>query len=207
MIYPFKRLSLPTSYFTLIRKRTLVGWGNERSELSFNYLIRLSKKILYSKYIYSIYYYGRTKGLTCLRQYGMIVLEVIKMIYDSLRGYLRTPTIVPNYSSGQSTHEAIKAQLYVLGYRLGFTPILEGNGNDHKDNTRIDCLILKDRKPICGIEIDYSIKAASIRKLCQLAPGVEKIIISYGSEAARSKAIYRHKQHLKDIKHFILYPA
>jgi len=129
------------------------------------------------------------------------------MVRDKLRAHLRTPVVLEGYSSRQSTHEAIKAQLYVLGYRLGLVPILEASGNNHADRTRIDCLLCKSGQPICGIEVDYSIKAASIRKLLQLGTDVEKIIISYGRQAARSKAVYRHKTHLKDIKHFILYQS
>lgn len=129
------------------------------------------------------------------------------MVYEHLREYLRTPVWVPGYATKLTTHEGIKAQLYILGFRLHLVPILEGNGNNGQDRTRIDCLLLKDRKAICAIEIDYSIKGASIRKLHSLGLGVEKIIISYGKQAAREKAIYRHKEHLRDIKQFFLYPA
>ena len=128
------------------------------------------------------------------------------MVYNELRKYLRAPPVVIGYLSRQSKHEGIKAQLYVLGYRLHYLPVLEATANDNQDRTRIDCLFLKDGKPVCGIEVDYSIKAASIRKLLQLDADVEKIIVSYGREAALSKAVYRHKAHLRDIKHFLLHP-
>ena len=127
------------------------------------------------------------------------------MILDDLRNNLRIPTLIKGYLSRQSKHEAIKAQLYILGYRLHFVPILEANGNKNQDKTRIDCLFLKDGNPVCGIEVDYSIKAKSIYKLLQLGSNVEKIIISYGREAACSKAVYRHKKHLKGIEHFLLH--
>ena len=127
------------------------------------------------------------------------------MIFESLRNHIRVPVWKPNYSSKLSTHEAVKAQLYVLGYRLHLTPILEANGNNNKDRTRIDCLFLKDEQLVCGIEVDYSIKKRSIQKLSQLGSSVEKIIISYGKEVACSKAVYRHKSHLGDIKQFFLY--
>ena len=128
------------------------------------------------------------------------------MIYEELENHLRQPDWIEGYFSRASTHEGIKAQLYILSYQLHLIPILEGNGNNQKDRTRIDCLFFKDDQLICGIEIDYSIKRASIHKLLQLGFGVEKIIISYGREAACSKAIYRHKAHLGDIKQFILHP-
>ena len=144
--------------------------------------------------------------MNCLGQYGIIVLGGRNMVFESLRGNLRSPPIIIGYLSRQSTHEGIKAQLYVLGYRLHFVPILEANGNNNQDRTRIDCLFIKDGHPICGIEVDYSIKAASIRKLLQLGADVEKIIISYGRQAACSKAVYRHRSHLQDIKHFLLHP-
>jgi len=127
------------------------------------------------------------------------------MVIDSLRQYIRIPPCILGYSSRLSKHEAIKAQLYVLAYRLKYTPVLESTPNNSHDLTRIDCLFLKDGKPVCGIEVDYSIKAKSISKLLQLGDGVEKIIISYGRLASCSKAVYRHKSHLKDIKHFILH--
>ncbi len=127
------------------------------------------------------------------------------MVFENLRGYLRSPPLIHDYLSRLSKHEAIKAQLYVLGYKLHFIPILEANVNNKQDFTRIDCLFLKNGQPVCGIEVDYSIKAKSIQKLLQLGSGVEKIIISYGREAACSKAIYRHKAHLQDIKNFILH--
>jgi hypothetical protein len=106
----------------------------------------------------------------------------------------------------QSTHEAIKAQLYVLGFRLGYISVLEANGTNGKDRKRIDCVFVKNGKIACAIEIDNSLKVNSINKLHQLSDDVEKIIISYGRQAARSKAIYRHKDKLNGIKHFILYP-
>ena len=128
------------------------------------------------------------------------------MIFEQLRENLRTPYIPSGFSSRLSMHEAIKAQLYVLGFRLHLIPVLEASCNHNADLSRIDCLFLNGNNVICGIEVDYSIKAKSIKKLCQFESEVEKIIISYGREAARSKAVYRHKEHLVDIKHFILYP-
>jgi hypothetical protein len=128
------------------------------------------------------------------------------MVYEQLRQYLRTPVIVQWVSMKQSTHEAIKAQLYVLGFRLGYISVLEANGNNGKDRKRIDCAFVKNGKIACAIEIDNSLKMNSINKLHQLSDDVEKIIISYGRQAARSKALYRHKDKLNGIKHFILYP-
>ena len=84
------------------------------------------------------------------------------MIYEKLREHLRAPILVKDYLSRLSTHEAIKAQLYVLGYRFHLLPILEANVNNHEDTTRIDCLFLQNGLPVCGIEGDYSIKRKSI---------------------------------------------
>jgi len=127
------------------------------------------------------------------------------MVFEKLRNHLKIPYLVNGYLSRRSTHEALKAQLYVLGFKLSCIPILEANLNDNKDKTRMDCLFVKNGNPVCGIEIDYSLNVKSIFKLLQLGSDVEKIIISYGRKAARRKAVYRHKGHLQDIKNYILY--
>lgn len=125
------------------------------------------------------------------------------MIFEKLGKYVRQPVCVTGFSSRLSIHEAIKAQLYVLGYRLHYLPILEAT-TDTTTLNRIDCIYVKNIAIICAIEIDYSIKRKSIDKLLKLSPGVEKIIISYGRRESAWRAVSRHRNSLSEIKHYIL---
>ena len=122
------------------------------------------------------------------------------MIYEKLAGYLRKPYEDDIYSSRLSTHEAIKAQLYVLGYKEGLKPVLEANCDG-----RIDCIYLRGSEPVCGLEVDYSIKKKSIRKLNRL-PGdyCEKIIVSYGPIAVLWRAKSRNRGTFNNIRIFKL---
>lgn len=121
------------------------------------------------------------------------------MIYEKLDSYLREVYTDELYTSRISIHEALKAQLYVFGFREKLLPILEA---DVKIG-RIDCLLLRGKKPICAIEIDYSIKQRSIEKLRLLPRDTEKIILSYCSaNSTYRRALSRHKGDLDDIRIF-----
>jgi hypothetical protein len=105
-------------------------------------------------------------------------------VFAELSGYLRVPFYSGVFSSRQTTHDGIKLQLYVLGYRLGYIPILEAVidlGNESRSG-RMDCLFLdRSRNVVCGIEIDASYRKKSVAKLRALPWDAEKIIIAFGS--------------------------
>lgn len=78
-------------------------------------------------------------------------------------------------------HEAIKAQLYVLAYKLQYIPILEARVvvSAERDG-RIDCLFVKyDSTPACAIEVESSVRTKSVTKLIALRDVEERIIISF----------------------------
>ena len=124
------------------------------------------------------------------------------MVYEQLNGYIRQPAFIQGLTSRLSIHEAIKSQLYVLGYRLGYLPILEAS-TDKIGQKRHDCVFVSGETVVCAFEIDYSIKLKSIQKLNTLGAGVEKIIISYGRNDAISKAKFRHAAEA-GFKHYVI---
>jgi hypothetical protein len=104
-------------------------------------------------------------------------------VYDELGQYLRIPYYSPDYSSRNSRHEALKAQLYVLGFRLGYRPVLESRIKFDGKHCCVDCLFVTTQgAAVCGIEIDRGAKDKSLAKLRSLPSGVEKIILSFGSD-------------------------
>ncbi len=123
------------------------------------------------------------------------------MVIDEIVSYLRNVYLFERYSTRLSLHEGVKAQLYVLGFKLHLQPIMEARvGIGMK---RVDCLFLdKENNPVCAIEIDGSIKLNSIKKLRSLPDAVEKIVISTGKLGAHQKAYYRNKQLLTNINLF-----
>jgi hypothetical protein len=115
-------------------------------------------------------------------------------VYESLESYLRSPYYNPVYSSRHSRHEAIKAQLYVLGFKLGYLSILEASICGDVRNGRIDCIFV-DRgdvnRVVCAFEIDGSLRDKSSVKLLTLPEYTEKIVISFGSVSSWDKMVSR----------------
>lgn len=104
-----------------------------------------------------------------------------RSVFEQLPSRLRFPVYSMSYSSSQSIHEAIKAQLYVMGFALHYQPILEATIGLPARGGRIDCVFLDRGEAVCGFEVDSADRKKSIDKLCALPRDAEKIIISFGS--------------------------
>ena len=115
-------------------------------------------------------------------------------VYETLAGYLRPPYYHPVYSSRHSRHEAIKAQLYVLGFKLGYLSVLEAAVCGDVRNGEIDCLFVNKydvNRVVCAFEIDGSLRDKSSVKLLTLPEHTEKIVISFGSPSSWDKMVSR----------------
>lgn len=109
-------------------------------------------------------------------------------IYDELAGYLRTPFYSKAYSSRHSAHESVKAQLYVLGFKLGYRSILEAAVCGSVRIGQIDCIFVDGAgRVVCGIEVDGTVRSKSVAKLYTLPADAEKIVVAFGSDAAWGK--------------------
>jgi len=104
-------------------------------------------------------------------------------VFAELSSYLRKPYYVPSLSSRHSAHESVKAQLYVLGFKLGYRSVLEAKVCGSVRTGQIDCVYV-DRldNVVCAFEVDGSVRSRSVAKLFTLGPDVEKIVISFGTD-------------------------
>jgi len=131
-------------------------------------------------------------------------------VYEELTGSLREPFYCSPYSNPSSKRCAIKAQLYVLGWKLGFRPVLDARVYVDFRDDQIDCLFLDvaPRVPriVCGFEVSATAQQKSLDRLLTLWEDAEKIIISFGQDAAWRKMESRRKSFLRpdieDIKLF-----
>jgi len=114
-------------------------------------------------------------------------------IFDELGSYLRRPYYNPLFSSRHSGHEAVKSQLYVLAFKLGYRPVLEAMVSGSPRNGRIDCVFMDTvaNRIVCAFEIDGSVREKSLVKLLSLGADVEKIVISFGSPDSWRKMVNR----------------
>lgn len=129
-------------------------------------------------------------------------------VYDELANYLRTPYYNKALSSRHSAHESVKAQLYVLGFKLGYRSVLEASVCNNARFGRIDCVFVdRNERIVCGIEIDGTVRGKSVAKLFTLPAVAEKIVIAFGTESAWEKMERRtgnDTMHLGDVKFFRL---
>lgn len=112
-------------------------------------------------------------------------------VFDKLGDYLRRPYYNPSFSSRQSGHEAVKSQLYVLAFKLGYRPILEAKVSGSPRNGRIDCVFVDalTRRVVCAFEVDGAVREKSLVKMLSLGEDVEKIVISFGSPDSWRKMV------------------
>lgn len=126
--------------------------------------------------------------LRAMEKRGFLEMSVFERLGD-----LRRPFYDPSWSTRHSSHEAVKAQLYVLGFRWGYLPVLEARALGRLENGRIDCMFLdaQSRDVVCAIEVDGSAREKSLVKLLALGDGIEKIIVSFGSASSWRKMVER----------------
>ena len=129
-------------------------------------------------------------------------------VFDKLGDYLRRPYYNPSFSSRHSGHEAVKSQLYVLAFKLGYRPILEAKVSGSSRNGRIDCVFVdtSTSRVVCAFEVDGSVRVKSLVKMLSLGDTVEKIVISFGSPDSWRKMVEKmgNPSGFGDIKFFRL---